>query len=333
MYKQLTILAFACALAAGCRDNSTTTTTGGDMATGNGGGGGGGTAGGGGTTGGGDMATTTFTKTSIAAMRAGNPGSFELDNVIVLGVTSSSKKPTIYVRDSGTPGDYTAIQVKCDAGNATHPCTVATALHAATIGQSVTIQGDYIKSTGFEEFYISGSATAFVGGAAGSAPTPVTVALADVQRNSSLASQKNWFQYVTVATPGTLDVYDLTPSEFVFTGATACPYQTGFGLIPSGTTGVTAPTACTGTTSQPTGLTPATANAAEILIGTDFFTSFTVSSDCKCAAMFTDTLVTPTMTATALSGILVPDSVYMSSPTVNYLYVAPISSTTDLKLQ
>src|ERR1700749_1034280 len=102
MYKQLTLFAFACTLAVGCRDNSTTTTNNStDMATGAGGGGssgGGGTAGGGGTTGTGDMALTTTTST-IAAMRtAGTYGNFELDNVILLAVNPSGSH--MYVQDA-----------------------------------------------------------------------------------------------------------------------------------------------------------------------------------------------------------------------------------------
>jgi hypothetical protein len=332
MYKQLTILAFACSLAAGCRDNSTTTpptnhdlggSAGGDMT--------GGTAGGGGT--GGDMAAATnFVKTSIASMRGGKPGSFELDNVVVLGITGSAAKPTVYVRDAGTPADFSAMQLTCSATTGTtpskHPCTVATLIHAAALGQSVTVQGAYIKSTGFEEFYIDGGATAFVAGATGTTPAPVSVTLADVARNNSQSVAKNWFQYVTVSNPGTLDVYDLTPEELVFTNATKCPYQLGFGLIPDGTAGVTAAPACTAKT-QPTGITTANANAAEILIATDFYTTYTTSSDCACVT--TGIQVTPTQKATALSGILVPDSVFGSSPAVYYQYIAPVVPT-DLVL-
>jgi hypothetical protein len=329
MYKQLTILAFACAFAVGCRDTSTTppttgndmagtTTTGGDMA--------------GTTTTGGDMAgtTKTFVKTSIVSMRGGKPGTFELDNVIVLGVTGSAAKPSIYVRDAGAPADFSAMQIKCAATTA-HPCTVPSLIKAATLGQSVTIQGDYIKSTGFEEFYIDGSATAFVAGAAGSAPAAVDVAITDITRNASTPAK--WFQYVNVTSPGTLAVYDLSPVELVYSGATKCPYQLGFGLIASGTSGVTAAAACGASNAQPAGV--ATPNAAEILIATDFYTTYKQGSDCVCVATQPtnmDTQITPTMTATALKGILVSASVYMSSPAVNYQYIAPVLPA-DLVLQ
>ena len=64
-----------------------------------------------------------------------------------------------------------------------------------------------------------------------------------------------------------------------------------------GTAGAMTPVACMGTgmtATQPTAV--ATPDPARVLIGTDFYKTFTVSSDCKCAAMFSDTQVTPAMT-------------------------------------
>src|SRR6185312_8873411 len=149
-------------------------------------------------------------------------------------------------------------------------------------GHSVTIKGTYIKtaSTTFEEFFID----TLTDNGPGTAPAPATATLAQIQRNSTATNLR--FQKVTVALTTPLEMYDWTPSEFANTTATACAYQYGFGMIPTGTTGITPGAACTNGTAQPTGI--AMPNAAEVLVGTDFFKGFTVSSDCRCAKMFSD---------------------------------------------
>jgi hypothetical protein len=278
--------------------------------------------------GGGDMAMKSYTPSSIADMRKGKSGAFELDNVVVLGVTSSTKSPKIYVQDAAG-GDFSAMQVKCSGTSMTHPCSVATMAHALTRGQAVTIKGTYIKtaSSGFEEFYLDNDN--LTSGASGALPTPSPVDISVVTRGAS--SPAKWFQYVSVMSAPTFEVYDLTPSEMVFKGASACPYQTGFGIIAQGTSGVTAPAACGAMNAQPTGV--ATPNAAEVLIGTDFYKDFQLSSDCKCVPMFKGNVqVTPAMTSTALSGILVYDSVYMATPAITYQYISPVIAS-DLQLK
>jgi hypothetical protein len=54
---------------------------------------------------------------------------------------------------------------------------------------------------------------------------------------------------------------------------------------------------------QPAGQT--IVNAAEVLIGTDFYSGFTISSDCRCAKMYSDTEPSATSSVSgAISGIL-----------------------------
>ena len=199
-----------------------------------------------------------------------------------------------------------------------HPCSVATAVAAIATGRSVTVQGTYIKSktSGYETFYID----TITDNGAGTAPAAAAATIGDISRggtNKALA-----FQRVTapIAANDPLVVDDdWTPAEFVFTGATKCPYQFGFGMIPK-SANATATMACTGTTSQPGGQpTPA---AGEILIGTDFYKGFTVSSDCQCAASFTDKEPTAaSQLKGTISGILVLDVPF--GATTPYYYIAP----------
>ncbi len=333
LYRNASIFAFACVLGAtaGCRDNGTLKPADLSMAGG----------GGGGTGGGMDMAmaTTNYTVATIAVMRGGAPGAYELDDVVAIGLTPSAKSPKIFVQDAAG-GDFSAVRANCSSTSTAHPCTVASTVATVALGHKVTIKGTYIKSTkaegSAENFYID----SITDNGAGTAPQPTTVMLADVQQSAVAdalttipANKKYWFQHVTVMTPGTMVVYDLSPTELVYSGATACSYQLGFSLIPMGTAGVMTAAACTGsgsTATQPTAV--ATPDPARVLIGTDFYKTFVVSSDCKCAAMFSDTQVTPAMTTTKLDGILVYDTVFGSSPVVPYQYLAPLA-TTDLGLQ
>jgi hypothetical protein len=316
LYKTLSIFAISGALAfAGCRDSGSLQpadlagTGGADMATG----------------GGGDMPAT-YTTATVKAMRQGAPGSYELDNVVAIALTPSSTSPHLYVQDADG-GDFSAIKANCSSSSTSHPCSVASTVHTVAIGHSVTIKGLYIKAKasegGAENFYID----SITDNGAGTAPAPAMVALTDISRNAM--TKAKWFQKVTVTTPGTLVVYDLSPTELVFANATKCSYQLGFGLAPMGTAGAATTLSCPNATSQPAASTAP--DPAEILIGTDFYTGFNVSSDCRCAAMYMDKEVTATSTATALSGILVFDTVYGSMPVKAYQYIAP-TSTTDLTL-
>jgi hypothetical protein len=260
-----------------------------------------------------------YTTSSVAAMRQGTvSGCFEMDNVISIGTTPSTKSPKLYVQDAGG-GMFSAMMTSCSSTSTAHPCTVSAQVAAIATGRSVTVQGTYIKSksTGYENFYID----TITDNGAGTAPAAATATLGDVSRggtNKGLA-----FQRVTATISGSdpLVMYDWTPAEFVYTGATKCPYQFGFGMIPK-SANATATMACTNGTSQPAGQT--TPNAAEILVGTDFYKGFTLSSDCQCAKMFSDMEpAAGSQLKGSISGILVFDVPF--GGTTGYYYIAPQS--------
>ena|GEM_PF-3407153 len=266
----------------------------------------------------GDMAGLSYTTSTVAAMRqAAKPGKFSL-TAVVIAKTPSTKAPKIFVQDAAG-GDFSAMLAECSSGS-THPCSVTAAVAGTTVGNEVTITGTYIKSGAakgsFEAFYIEG----FTDGSAATVPTPTALAAADVARGASKPA--NWFQHVTFTITDAWKMYDWSPAEFIFTGATKCPYQTGFGMIPTSVT-ATATAACTDITSQPAGqLTPL---ATEILISTDFYSTFNASSDCRCAAKFSNKEPTATTTLTgAVSGILLYD-VPVGSSTGHQMF-APLST-------
>src|SRR5262249_46320155 len=157
----------------------------------------------------------------------------------------SATSPHLFVQDAAG-GDFSAIRTSCSASSSSHPCTVASTVHTTQIGHKVTLTGLYIKgglaSGGTEDFYIE----TITDNGAGTLPTPASVMLADIERSSvssivgtpamKPANAKYWYQRVTVSNPGTLVMYDLSPSELVFQNATKCSYQLGFGMAPMGTT-------------------------------------------------------------------------------------------------
>lgn len=292
--------------------------------------------------GGGDGGGLNYAVSTVAAMRQGAPGPYELDNVIAIAVTPSTKSPHIYLQDAAG-GDFSAIRANCSSTSMTHPCSVAGAVSSIMVGHSVTVKGTFIKSKtasgGAETFYID----SITDNGAGTLPAPATVTLADVQQSSvanatttAPTNKKWWFQHVTVSTPGSLAMYDLSPAPFKYTGTSACPSQFGWGIAPTGTAGAGTTLSCDAScTMSPVGaacMQPAgvTLSPAEILIGTDFYKGFTESSDCKCAQMHSDTLVKSTSTTTKLGGILIYDTVYMSMPVQSYIYLAPLDNTNDV---
>jgi hypothetical protein len=190
-----------------------------------------------------------------------------------------------------------------------------------TIGHAVTIQGTYIKSsaTNFEEFFID----TITDKGAGTAPAVSAVQLTDVQDGST--SLKYAYQKVTttIAAADTLQMYDWTPAEFVYSGATKCPYQFGWEMIPKSVGGVTPGMACpAGNGSQPAGQT--NPNPAGVLVGTDFYSGFHTSSDCRCTTMFQDKQPTATSTVVgAITGMLVYDVPFGSS--THHMYIAPVA--------
>jgi hypothetical protein len=270
------------------------------------------------------MACTTYTMTSIAAMRQGKPGCMELDNVVSIGLTPSTKSPRLFVQDAAG-GDFSAMMVKCSSTSTTHPCTVASTVANIANGHKVTVQGTYIKSssTMFEEFFVD----TITDNGAGTAPAVGTATLAQIQRNGTahnLAFQK---VTTTIAAADKLLMYDWTPSEFVYSGATKCPYQFGWGMIPASVGGVTMGLNCASQAQpyQPPPMSSAP-NAGEVLIGTDFYSGFHVSSDCRCTTMFQDKQPATSASVTgAITGLLVFDVPF--GGTTGYFYLAPQADT------
>ncbi len=262
-----------------------------------------------------------YAPTSIASMRQGTSSScFELDNVVSIALTPSTKSPTLYVQDAGG-GMFSAMRVHCSSTSTAHPCTVAAQVAAIADGHSVTVKGLYTKSksSGYEQFYVD----SITDNGTGTMPTPATATVADIARGGT--NKGLVFQRVTVNVSATdpLLMYDWTPSEFANATATACPYQFGFGMIPK-SANATATAACTSGTAQPAGQT--SPNAAEVLIGTDFYKGFTISSDCRCAKTFSDTEpATGSKLSGTIGGVLVFDVPF--GVTVGYNYLAPKTAT------
>jgi hypothetical protein len=260
---------------------------------------------------------------TITAMRtAGVNGCFQLVNVVSIGVasiglTSNPTSTRLFVQDSAG-GGYSAIMASCAAANATHPCAAASSAAAIADGRSVTVTGSYVKSnsTHVEQFFLDSVSD----NGAGTPPAPSTATLAQIERGS--VAYDLAFQHVTTTLPAqdALVMYDWTPVEFTVAGAKACPYQNGFGMIPKSVGGVTPGSACANTVSQPAG--QASPNGAEVLIGTDFYKAFTISSDCQCALMFSDKEpLANSMLSGTVDGILVSDIAVGAS--AGFFYLAP----------
>lgn len=325
MYRTVSIFAFACALAgAGCRDNGTlqpadlSGVT--DMAGGTGGGGA-------------DMAKN-YMPSTIADMRKGAPGDYELDNVIAIALTPSTGSPHLYVQDAAG-GDFSAMETMCLTSSTSHPCTVATTVHTTVIGDKVTIKGTYIKGKlsegGTESFYID----SIMDNGAGTKPAPLTLTETDIERTVDLSTsmafdafRAKFYQMATVTPSEDLKMYEWTPTVLKYSGTwpgcTKVPYVFGFGLIPASVTGVTAVAACMNNTTP--GGTQMTPDPKEILIGTDFYKDFTVSSDCQCAKSPTTVPASGTTwpKSTAMSGIVNYDAVFMTNN--GYRFFSPIPS-------
>jgi len=315
LYRKASIIAFACALAgAGCREEAPLTPV--DLAMNGGGGGGVDMAMGGG--------GKNYTTATIAAMRQGAPGDYELADVVAIALTPSSASPHLYVQDAAG-GDYSAISTNCSSTSMSHPCTVASTVKTIAIGHKVTVKGTYIKAGqangGAENFYID---TILDNGPAASTPAPLAMSQTDIARGAKVAAKI--FQKVTVTPTEDLVMYDWTPSELKFSGTwpgcKTAPFVFGFGMIPA-SAGATATAACTTKAMQPTGQT--TADAKEVLIGTDFYKNFQVSSDCQCAGTHTGVSVPSATTKwpanMAITGVLVYDVQFMQ--TTGYQYFAP----------
>lgn len=324
LFRNVSLIGFACVMAtvaAGCRDNGPLTPA--DLSMSGGGGGG--------TGGGMDMAMVSYTPSSIAMMRQGAPGNYELDDVLVVAKTSSSASPHLVIQDAAG-GDFSGMYTTCSATSSSHPCAATSDNKAAAVGNKLTIKGLYIKASNAngatETFYIDSIVN---NGAGGAAPAPQAVALTDITRDNGM-NVKKWFFQRVVVTPApaanALKIYDLVPAELKFSG-TGCPTQVGFAMVP------TATGACAGATLTCPATACAAPDASEVLIGTEFYKQFTTSSDCTCAKTdmgANSPQVTATSTSTgAVAGVLLYDSVFMSSPVKTFLYLSP-TSLTDLGL-
>jgi hypothetical protein len=309
----------------GCRDNGTLTPA--DLSMGGGGGGGGG-----GGTGTGDMATTSFTPSTIAMMRQGAPGPYELDNVVAIALTPSTKSPKLVVQDAGG-GDYSAIQLLCSSTSANHPCTVASTIHTITVGHKVTVQGTFIKDTkasgGGLQFYVS----TITDNGAGTAPAPLMrdqTAIEQATDATVAMFDKDFWQMVTVTPTENLVMYDWTPTALKYSGTwpgcTTAPYVFGFAMAPA-SANLTATAACTVKTAPaPSQATP---DGHQIYIGTDYYSSFQVSSDCQCAKSPTTVPAAATQwpSAMAMTGILGYDTPIPGTATTGYKIFSPVPAT------
>ena len=263
-------------------------------------------------------ACTSYTSGTIATMRMSTSGCYSLPDVVSIGTLSSATTPKLFVQDPAG-GDYSAMLTTCSSTSTTHPCSVSAAVAAIPDSESVTITGTYIRSSGstYEEFLIDN----ITDNGPGTAPAPKTATLAQIERSSTATNLR--FQHVTLTLTSTneLKMYDWTPAEFANTTAIKCAYQYGFGMISKAVTpAVTAGSACTNGTTQPTGIT--TPNAAEVLIGTDFYKGVTISSDCRCAKTYMDMepMSSSVLTGT-IGGLLVFDVPY--GATTGYYYLDP----------
>ena len=232
--------------------------------------------------GGGDMSKA-YVDTTIAAMRmAAKAGPFRLTGVVTIGQAGSKTSAKTYVQDAAG-GDFSAMLLRCSTNSKSHPCAVSNTIHGITIGNLVTITGTYIHSSMLktEDFYVDTVTDMMM---AGTQPPHAMLVEADIARSQMKTAQ--WFQHADVIIVDPLKMYDWSPAEFknsTFAMCTSAPLYFGWGMIPSTAMG-TAGMSCNGGMVPPAGQTMV--NPAEILIGTDFFADFKVSSDCMCAATF-----------------------------------------------
>jgi len=297
--------------------------SGGGGGRGGGGGGGGGGAGGGGGGGtggsGGGGGGPTYQVATVAQMRAGAPGSYEIDNVVAIARTPSASSPRLFVQDPAG-GDFSAMMATCSSTSTSHPCSVAPVVAGVQEGNVVSLKGSYLKSSaGLESFYID---SVTVGGTR-ALPAPASVALADVQRSANRA--RLWFQHVQVNLgSGTLKMYDFSPADQKYVGSPGCPQFFGWGMVPSTSSDVVGG-ACSGTTQPPSPVGSGAPPSDEIVVGTDFYTTFGYSADCACAAQEQETLLTASSTLGGTVGGMLICDVPFGATTV-YQYLAPKSA-------
>ena len=247
---------------------------------------------------------SSYLHTTVAEMRRANgSGCFELEHVVVVARTPSAGAPRVYVQDDGG-GAYSAIRAKCDA-SPTHSCSPDTAriVQALIDGARITARGYYLQGTisGFEEIYLDNVTDEH---ALAQAPPPAVLNVAALGRSARSAAE--WFQIATAEVPpeDPLVMYDFSPSELA-RGA-SCPTQGGFGVIPSSAVTTNASAAgCMGN-GNPTGL--ALPDPREVLIGREFFKEFFASTDCSCALLNKQHLLSATSSLSgSIRGVLIPE--------------------------
>ncbi len=261
---------------------------------------------------------TSYAASTVASMRKGHAsGCFHLDAVAALGVTPGPQY-RLFVQDQGG-GSYSAMRTTCSASSATHPCTVGTTVGSLAGLQThwVTLEGSYVytAATMAEDFYIDAATNIVVG----SLPAPTTLGdVAGVQPSAFTLDIA--YQRVTFGADAgnELGMVDWSPAQFAVASASSCPYQTGFAVAPISNCNCQG-VACTSTTSQP----PSSPASAAVLIGTDFLTGFTLTTDCRCATMSARTLIAAGTRFSSLSGIAVWD---VPASGTGFWYVAPRSN-------
>jgi hypothetical protein len=205
---------------------------------------------------------------------------------------------------------------------------VQTTVKTIAIGEKVTAKGTYIKEAktkgGTEFFYLD----SITDNGAGTAPAPLTYTETDIARAVSTATtgwNKDFFQMATVTPTQALVMYDWTPTDLKYTGTwpgcTTAPYVFGFAMLPMSAGTTPANAACTTKTAAAPSQTE---NDMSILIGTDYYKNFTVSSDCQCAGGHAGTTVPAATTTwpmgTPMTGILGYDA---NSTGVGYKIFSP----------
>lgn len=267
------------------------------------------------------------TPSTIALMRAAGPGTYQLDGIVGYARTPSNASPKLLAQDAAG-GDLSAILMNCSSTSQAHPCTEGDKIKALDFPRIVNVKGLYLKTSaakGMSEIFYIESLTD-VGPA--TEPTRATVPLATIQRSAwaltptmTNPARLKAFQRVSIDLGGgTLNFYDMSPPECT-TDSTSCnsfPYQTCFGMH----VGEAGSNVCTNKTDQPasTGTVD-----AEILIGTDFYSGFKVSADCRCAGGHSNKMPSPTSTLTSLQGVLFMD--VADDASTPFFYVAPETGT------
>jgi hypothetical protein len=185
----------------------------------------------------------------------------------------------------------------------------------------MTLKGSYFRgANGYEEFDIDSLAFA---GSAVTPPAPLTLTVTDIARGNGKPAR--YFQKVTVTPTEDLVMFDWSPKEMIYDGTwpgcMVAPYVFGFGMMLR-SLGATPTAACTSAMSQPPG--QAAVDNREVLIGTDFYRQFRITSDCQCAHGHSNAVPgkdTTWPSGAAMTGILIYDA--MRGAVTGYQFLSP----------